>query len=218
MAKYRFDEHGIGYRVGHTLQTFRPQFPIIISWIPKNSKVLDVGCGDGVLGEKLIKEKQCEVFGIDLDEIAVKEAKRRGIKAEVRDMDDGLSWKNKKFDVVICSDVLQYSHQPDIVVSELLRAGKVVIVEFPNFGFWFYRLQTLLGRFPKLSLYGHAWWNTRQTKFFSLADFLSLPSLKKAKLNKIICIDWKNRHVSFLAKFNPNFFGRSCILELEKLN
>lgn len=217
MMKYRFDEHGVGYKIGKSLQPWRPQFPIILNLIADKSKVLDIGCGDGVLGEMLIKEKGCEVFGIDLDEIGVKEAKRRGVKAIILNIDDGLPFKNNEFDVVVCSDVLQYSNKPDFVVSQLLRVGKTVIIEFPNFGFWFYRLQMLFGKFPKLSLYGHKWWQTRQTKFFSLNDFLSLPSLKKVRVKKIVCIDWKNREVSILAKFFPNFFGRSCILELEKI-
>lgn len=212
MKNYRYLEHGVGYRKGHALRPWRPQFPIIIDLVKKGSKILDVGCGDGVLGEMLIKSKNCQVSGMDLDPIGVKEAKRRGVKAKIHNMDDRLKFGDKTFDVVICSDVLQYSNKPDFAVSELLRVGKILIIGFPNFGFWFYRLQTLFGKFPKLSLYGHTWWETQQTKFFSLNDFLSLPSLKKAKVKKLVCIDWKNREVSFLARFFPNFFGRSCIL------
>ncbi len=216
MKKYRFDEHGKGYKIGQTLQPFRPQFEIILSWVKNGSKVLDVGCGDGVLGEKLIKQKNCQVFGIDLDEIGVKEAKRRGIKAKVYDMDETLPFKNRQFDVVICSDVLQCSLKPDVVVSQALRVGKSVILYFPNFGFWFYRLQTLFGHFPSLSLYGHTWWNTRQTRFFSLSDFMSLPAMRGVSVNRLVCIDWKNRQVSLLGKIWPNFFGRSAILIIEK--
>ena len=215
MKKYRFDEHGVGYKLGKTLQKFRPQFSIILGWIPNKSKVLDLGCGDGVLGEKLAKEKTCSVFGFDLDEVAVKEAKRRGIKSKLLDMDDGLPYPDKYFDICLLSDVLQYSSQPDFVISEALRVGKKVIIEFPNFGFWCYRLQTLLGHFPSLSLYGHSWYQTRQTKFFSLSDFLNLAILKKAHIKRLVCIDWKNRQVSWLARLNPNLFGRSCILLLD---
>lgn len=214
MKKYRFTEHGVGYRPGKFLQPYRPQFPIIISWVKHNSRILDVGCGDGVLGEKLIQEKNCQVFGVDLDIVAVSEAKKHGIKAQTLDADEGLLFKDKSFDVVVASDCLQYMRRPDFVVSEFLRVGKSVIIEFPNFGFWLYRLQMLFGKFPAFSLYGHDWSDTLQTRFFSLSDFLDLPTMKKTRIKRIACIDWKNRELSLLAKLLPNFFGRSCILEI----
>lgn len=203
--------------MGKALRPWRPQFSIIVAWVKEGSKVLDIGCGDGVLGEKLIREKKCQVYGVDLDEIAVKEARRRGLKTDILDINDGLPFKDKSFDIVICNELLEFVNKPDFVVSECLRVGKVAIIEFPNFGFWFYRLQLLLGRFPQKALYGYEWWNTHQVKFFALSDFLSLPSVKDAKIKKLVCIDWRNRDVSFLAKLNPNFFGRSCIIKLEKL-
>ncbi len=214
MKKYRFDEHGVGYKVGKTLQPWRPQNSTIISWVKEKSRVLDVGCGDGVVGERLIKEKNCEVYGLDLDEAAIAESKRKGLKAKVWDADDGLPFKTKSFDYAISNGLLEFVNKPDFLIAEILRVGKVAIVEFPNFGFWFYRLEMLFGRFPKLSLYGHEWWNTRQTKFLSLNDFLSLPSMKNVRINRIVCMDWKNREVSFMAKFWPNFFGRSCIVKI----
>src|SRR5450830_1188223 len=101
-TKYRFHEHGIGYQKGKFLQPWSPQFQIIVSWIDKNSTVLDVGCGDGVLGEKLIKEKNCQVTGIDLDENVVAEAKRHKIQTKIWDVDKGLSYPGNGFDVVVC--------------------------------------------------------------------------------------------------------------------
>ncbi len=216
MPGYRFTEHGRGYATGRTLRSWRPQFPIILSWVPKGSKILDVGCADGVLGQKLIKEKSCKVFGIDLDPVGVREAKKKGINAKVFNFDDPLPYKNNSYDIVLASDVLQYSQTPANSIQEWLRVGKKLILYFPNFGFWAYRVQLILGRFPSLSLYGHTWYNTRQTRFFSLMDVLSLPAVKKAHRAKLVCIDWKNRKISLLARLNPNFFGCSCPLLLEK--
>lgn len=212
--KYRFHEHGVGYQKGEFLQSFRPQFPIIISLIEKNSSVLDVGCGDGILGDRLIRDKNCQVTGLDLDEQGVTEAKRHKIDAKVWDADGGLPYPDKSFDVIVCNEVLQYLDNPNFVVSEILRVGKTAIISFPNFGFWVYRLQFLFGRFPSLSLFGHTWWNSHLTRMFSLADFLKLPSIKKAQIKQIVCINWKNRKISFFGRFFPNFFGRSCILEI----
>lgn len=214
MKKYRFDEHGKGYKVGETLQSWRPQFETIVSWVKPGSKILDVGCGDGVLGEKLIKEKKCDVFGFDLDSVGVAESKRRGMKTRVWDAGEKFPYQNKSFDVVICNELLELVKKPDFVLSECLRVGKTAIVEFPNFGFWFYRLQLVFGRFPSLVLYGHQWWETHMIRFPSLADFLSMPVMRNVQVKRMVCIDWKNREVSFLSRFFPNIFGRSCILEL----
>jgi methionine biosynthesis protein MetW len=213
--EYRFHEHGVGYQKGKFLQSYRPQFSIIIDWIKKNSSVLDVGCGDGVLGDRLIRDKNCKVSGIDLDENGIKEALRHKIKAVVGNVDDGLPYPDQSFDVVVCNEVLQYVNNPDLVVSELLRVGKTVIISFPNFGFWLYRIQMLTGRFPNLSLFGHTWWNSHLTRMFSINDFLQLPAMKDIKISKQVTINWKNRKPSFFGRFFPNFFGRSCILKIK---
>lgn len=217
MPKYRYTEHGKGYQVGQTLRQWRPGFDIVISWIPKGSRILDIGCGDGVLGERLIKQKSCLVYGFDLDPIGVKESTRRGIKAKVWDANEPLPYKDSSFDVIVCHGILQMIKKPNQLISESLRVSKTIIVEFSNFGFWFYRLEHLFGRFPRFLLYGHNWWETNQVSFFSYSDFLQLPALKKAQIKKLVCIDWKNRHKSLLGKFWPNLFGRSCILYLEKI-
>ncbi len=217
MKPYRFDEHGVGYRFKKTLQPWRPQFPVILSWVPVKARVLDMGCGDGVLGEWLIKKKKCTVYGIDLDTQGVREARRRGIKAQVHDADEKLHFQKNQFDIVICSDLLQHVKKPDFVMSEVLRVGKSAIVQFPNFGFWFYRLFLLLGRFPRLALYGHDWWESQLTRHFSYQDFLSLPSIQNVQIKKLSGIDWKNRNRSLLARIFPNFFARSVIVQLEKI-
>jgi methionine biosynthesis protein MetW len=216
MKAYAFDEHGKKYKLGRTLQEFRPEYSLIIPLVLPGSSVLDVGCGDGVLGKKLL-DKHCDVFGFDLDSTGVKEAKRKGIKAKVWDANQKFPYKSRSFDVVICNTVLEFIDKPDFVISEMFRLSKKsVIVSFPNFGFWLYRIQMLSGRFPRLSLFGHTWWNTRQTRFFSLNDFFELPSLKGKRPERIIGIDWKNRKVSLLSKWFPNFFSRACILVFTK--
>lgn len=213
---YRFDEHGKGYRVGKTLISWRPQYETIISWVNRGSKVLDVGCGDGVLGARLMKEKSCSVYGFDLDPIAVKEARRKDIVARVHDADYRFPYRTNQFDVILCNELLEFVTYPNHVVFECLRVGKKAIIEFPNFGFWFYRLQFLFGRFPTLALYGHAWWETLQSRFFSYNDFLRLPALKNVTILRRAGIDWKNREVGLLATCFSNTWARSVILEILK--
>lgn len=212
MADYRFEELGKHYRVGKTLCKWRPQWDIFVSWIDQGSKVLDLGCGDGVLGEMLIKQKKCKVFGTEPDKMAVKESQRRGIKAILHDANFKLPYKDKSFDYVICNEVIQLLNNPELALSECLRVGKVAIIEFPNFGFGFYRLEMLFGNFPKKALFGYTPFNSCQIRFFSYSEFMRLKVMRNVKVIKQVFINWRNRKISILAKINPNFFGRSCIL------
>lgn len=189
---------------------------MILDWTGEGEKILDIGCGDGALGERLIKEKKCTVYGIDLDKEGVKESIRRGIKAKVWDADERLPYKDGSFDGAVVCELLQFARRPDFVVTESLRVAKRAIFAFPNFGFWFYRLETLFGRFPRLALYGHGWWEMEQRKYFSLSDFMALPPVKKVHIKRLVCINWRNRKVSWMAKIDPNLFGRSVILEVER--
>lgn len=216
MANYQYEERGVNYKIGKAIHSWRPQYKVILSLVKRNSKVLDVGCGDGTLGEFLIRDKDCQVWGVDLDPVGVAEAKRRGYKSSVLNADDGLPFKNKSFDVVVICGLLELLRKPDFVIAEALRVSDSVIVSFSNFGFWIYRLELLFGKFPSFALFGHAWWETTQTTFFTLADFLNLPSVQNAKVESITCIDWKNKEVSNLAKLNPNLFGRNCIIKISK--
>lgn len=216
MRTYRFTEHKQGYRKGTSLVSWRPQFATILSWIPRGATIVDAGCGDGVLGTKLISEKQCRVLGFDLDAVGVQEAKRKGIRAILHDANYRFPYKTKQVDIVVCNELLEFVDDPNYVVSEILRVGKAAIIEFPNFGFWVYRLELLMGRFPRLALYGHKVWETRQTKFFTFADFLQFPAMKHVTIARCAGIDWKNRRVSRLATLLPNLFARSVLVEIKQ--
>ena len=117
-------------------KTNRIEFEIIASMVEYNSSVLDLGCGDGTLGEKLIKERNCKVVGIDISKVAVEYAKRKGVNAIVGDLDEPLNFGDNTFDYVILCDVLEHLFDPMFALKEALRVRKkYVIVAFPNFAY-----------------------------------------------------------------------------------
>jgi 2-polyprenyl-3-methyl-5-hydroxy-6-metoxy-1,4-benzoquinol methylase len=59
----------------------------IIKAISENSIVLDVGCSFGYLGEWLVKNKNCQVYGIDIDKEAVAYVKERRFYKDVFNLD-----------------------------------------------------------------------------------------------------------------------------------
>ena len=55
------------------------EFKIITNLLPAQSRVLDVGCSDGTLIEVLIKQKEIDARGIELEENKVKQCISKGL-------------------------------------------------------------------------------------------------------------------------------------------
>jgi len=157
----------------HSGKTWRKEFDIIIDMVEENSTVLDLGCGDGSLGEELIKRKNCKVVGIDISEVAIGYAKKKGVDAKVGNLEEPLDFDNDSFDYVILCDVLEHLFDPMFTLREALRVSKkYVIVAFPNFAYLPARFELMFtGRFPRYPLFGYNWYNSQHIRLFSYKDF-----------------------------------------------
>ncbi|HVV25578.1 MAG TPA: rhamnan synthesis F family protein [Candidatus Saccharimonadales bacterium] len=122
----------------------------IIQMVPEGSRVLDIGCSSGNLGEELIKEKKCEVTGIDLDEDDVNKARKKLTNAYVMNAETANLQKLGKFDCIIFADVLEHLLDPVKTLEKIkksLKPGGVVIFSIPNMAHMATRLMLLEGRF-----------------------------------------------------------------------
>jgi len=88
----------------------------------KGLKILDVGCGEGLLGSFLVKDN--EVFGVDIHENKIKNCSNKGIKAKLVEEDSFLPYADNIFDVVTCCEVLEHLKDPFKMVSEIYRVLK----------------------------------------------------------------------------------------------
>ena len=105
-------------------------------------RLLDVGCGGGVLlstlnSDWLLKDRYI-VQGIDIDEAAVQCARNLGVDAHVHDFPNTL-FAETEFDVVTMRHSLEHMYSPKAAIQEiyrLLRPGGTIIIEVPNFDSW----------------------------------------------------------------------------------
>jgi methionine biosynthesis protein MetW len=151
----------------------RYDLQIIASWIEPGSRVLDLGCGEGELLSFLKKEKRVNGAGIESSEAKVTKCIENGVQILQGDItEEVLDYPDNAFDYVILSQTLQQVLEPDILIKELLRVGKKIIVSFPNFSYWSIRLQILFfGYAPKNRQLPYEWYNTPNIRIITIKDF-----------------------------------------------
>jgi len=166
----------------------KQEFKIIANIIEKNTRVLDVGCGDGTLMEFLQDNKKIDIRGIEISKENVQKCIGKGLTVIEGDAEKDLSqFPNESFDFVILSQTLQAFLNPEKVISELLRVGKKAIVTIPNFGYWKVRLHLLIkGTMPITRTLPDQWYNTPNLHMCTIQDFFNFCEKRKIKLDRSI--------------------------------
>jgi len=191
---------------------YRYDFPIIANWVNSNSKVLDLGCGDGELLNYLKKERHITGYGIEKDPDNWLKSLKKGINVLQVDIEAGLpEFEDNSFDVVILSKTIQSMHNTAETIDEMLRVGKQVIVTFPNFGYWKDRIQSIKGVMPKSKELPYSWFNTPNVHLCTIKDFDDLCKLNKYKIvDRLVLTDTKS------VRFFPNLLGALALYNLVK--
>lgn len=195
----------------------RPEYGTILSWCPQEARVLDLGCGDGSLGALLIDARKAVVHGVEIDPAGVEIARSRNVDAVVGSLDEPLEGiEDGAFDLVVVNVTLQMVYRPRLVLQEALRVGRRAAISFPNFGYWRNRRELLLkGRFPRFSLYGHRWYDTRHIHLFSLRDFRALLEELGGRVVDSVLLGSDSVRPSRLARLAPNLLAAVAILLVE---
>ena len=186
-------------------------------WISEDSKVLDLGCGDGSLLDDLKKEKSVSGLGIEIDAGKMKSCLEKGISVIEQDIDNGLeNFGNQTFDFVVMSQSIQALKRPELALEEIVRVGKECIVSIPNFANIKCRLQLFFkGQMPVSNALPHDWFSTPNLHLCSLEDFEEL--CKKCKISIIERkLSKTNGEESFLMKLFPNLFSEVALYKLIK--
>lgn len=196
--------------------TLRADHAIIGSWVDQSARVLDLGCGDGVLLEHLQATRRCHGYGLEINPDAVIRCLTRGVNVIQADLDAGLAqFQTGAFDVVIMAEALQVVLRPDRLLEEMLRVGKRVIVTFPNFGHWRCRLGLLLGQMPRSNTLPNHWYDTPNIHLCTVRDFEQLCAQRKLGIRRRTVVDRKHR-LTFGARLWPNLLGEVALYELQR--
>lgn len=148
----------------------------IMEEIARGSRVIDLGCGDGRLLEKLRLKLACSVQGVEVDHGLMLAAISRGVGVLQSDLDHGLpDIPDDTFDTAVLSQTLQQVRHPKLVLEEMLRVARKALVVVPNFGHWRVRWQVLCqGRAPVTESLPYEWYNTPNLHFTTMRDFRDL--------------------------------------------
>lgn len=191
----------------------RGDFAIIGKLVAPNSKVLDLGCGEGELLAWLAQNKAVDARGVEISATKVRRAITRGVSAYQGDIDEVLAdYSDHAFDYVILSQTLQETRWPLKVMRDMMRVGRHAIVAFPNFGHWSVRLSLLLtGRAPKTDLFPHEWFDSPNIHFLTVDDFDQLTRQEGFTVERCYFLSGRRRISVF-----PNFRAKVAVYLVRK--
>lgn len=190
---------------------------IISNWIKPESRVLDLGCGDGTLLHQLTSQKNIHGYGLEIDEENILRCIEKSVNVIDQDIEKDLHhFDDQSFDTVIMSQAIQTLQRPNKALEEMLRIGRECIITFPNFGHWKARLQLAFnGRMPVSDILPYEWYNTPNIHFCTFNDFDDMcESLKADVINREV-VATKSIGQKF-QKLNPNLFGETALYRVSK--
>ena len=190
----------------------KKEFKIIAQLIENNTRVLDVGCGDGTLMKHLKDNKSIDTRGLEISKNNVQTCIGKGLAVIEGNAEKDLAqFPNLSFDYAILSQTLQAFYNPEKVIDDLLRVANKAIITIPNFGYWKIRLHLLFkGTMPITKNLPDEWHNTPNIHMCTIKDFFNFCSDRQIKLCKSLALH--NEKTSSINNLNLNIKNLSAEL------
>ena len=184
---------------------------IIYSIIEPDSRVLDLGCGEGDLLYPLVRDKHIRAQGIELNDKAIQECVKKGLSVFQDDIENSLrEYPDHSFDYVILNQSMQEVKKVDLVIQEAMRIGNKVIVGFPNFAYIKSRLMLFFqGKSPITGSLPYLWFDTPNVRFLSITDFKNFCAEKNIRIVEAHYLGEKK-----IVHFRPNLLAMNAIFVL----
>ena len=196
----------------------RKEFEIISNFIKPNSKVLDLACGNGSLLLKLKRDKNITEYGIDISESGINICKQNNLNAHIGKIDEVLPFEDNYFDYAICNVTIQMVMYPEVLLKEMKRVSRYLIIRFPNFGFYKNRIEFIFsGNMPKTTLFGYKWYSTGHIHQLSIKDFKNfVAEVGGLNIKELKYIPTNNCIKNYFINIFPNLFLIHPIFLIEK--
>jgi methionine biosynthesis protein MetW len=197
-----------------TPTTLRPDLLAIAELIQPGERVLDLGCGDGILLRYLLDTYHIVGRGIELSEDGVLTCVSRGLSVRQGNLQEGLGdYPDQSFNTIILSQTLPYLDNPAFIIGEMLRVGRRAIVSFPNWGHWRCRLSLLMtGRTPVAPGLPQSWDVSPRARPLTVRDFGEFCQQHGIQIAQQIYLQG-SRHIP--ARFDKNLRATIAIFELK---
>lgn len=193
----------------------KPEFTRLLDWIPEGARVLDLGCGSADLLAYLMKHKNVQGVGLEMDPVSIIASIANGvdvIQADLNDINLVNMFGENAFDVVLTTQTLQSMQRPDYLIDSMLRVGQRAIVTFPNFGYWRNRIQLMSGgKMPVSDSLPYQWYDTPNTHLCTFADFEHF-----CQERNIYILEQRVLGNAWGAEWLPNLLGEVALYHIEK--
>ena len=181
--------------------------------VPKGSRVLDLGCGDGAMLDFLQRTRGCSGYGIEISDANVLACVQRGVNVVQLNLDGGLTmFDDASFDVVLQLDTMQHLRNTETMLRETARVGRIGVVSFPNFAHWPNRLSVLRGRMPVTKRLPYQWYDTPNIRVGTFKDFEVL-----AQKNQLHILDAYGLHSGQEVRTLPNLRAGTAVFQFERM-
>ena len=182
----------------------RRDLQVIAEMIAPDSRVLDIGCGDGALLDHLVHVKGIDARGIELSQEGVNACVSHGLSVVQGDADADLAdYPDGAFDYAVLSQTLQATRAPRELLGQLVRIAGRAIVSFTNFGHLAIRWRLLVGgRMPAIGDSGDRWYDTPNIHLCTILDFHELCAVLDLEVERAVSLSRKGR-ASALARIGP---------------
>ena len=199
----------------HKPDLIRLDLSMIADLVAPGCRVLDLGCGEGDLLNKLMTEKKCDGQGIEILDENVATCVEKGVPVIHANLDSGLrNYPDASFDYVILSRTLQVVRRPDLLLQDMLRVGRKCIISFPNFAALRVRSQLFFrGHMPVTKNLPYHWYDTPNIHLLTIKDFKTFCRENDVEIMKQINLGSERKH-GILPDLAPNLFAHLAIFKI----